>query len=366
MPSSMSTATVALAPERTPNVPWKRARWWLIAFAIWTAFPILTSLQAAVYAAYTGQAFDWLEGMPLRFADWYACALFTPLCFWLVRRYPMSRETWLRNGAMQLLLIVPMSLAKFVLYASANELLGGSEPPLGRMIARSFVYETYALWALLGVVHAIEYHRRAQEREIHAARLETELTSARLDALTAQLQPHFLFNTLNSISTLMRRDVQAADEMLAHLGELLHCTLRERERHVIPLSEELELLRHYLDIMKIRFHDRLDVRMQIAPDCGAVNVPPLLLQPLVENAIRHGISRKPGAGLLEISASREGEMLRITVRDDGEGAGAGAEGVGLSNTRRRLRELYGDEQLLALSRAADGGTISTVRIPCAR
>jgi two-component system, LytTR family, sensor kinase len=234
---------------------------------------------------------------------------------------------------------------------------------LDMILARGFASETIAFWALIGIVYGVEYHRRYRERELHAARLEAELASARLDALTAQLQPHFLFNTLNSISTLMRRDVDAADEMLAHLSGLLHRTLRQQDRHEIPLSEELELLRHYLDIMQIRFHDRLAVRMEIDEQLTGARVPPFILQPLVENAIRHGIGRKPGAGTIEIAARRVADSIEISVRDDGEGHAGGDEGVGLSNTRRRLRELYGERGRLELRGCEGGGLCAVLRIP---
>jgi LytS/YehU family sensor histidine kinase len=161
----------------------------------------------------------------------------------------------------------------------------------------------------------------------------------------------------------MRRDVEAADEMLTHLGDLLHRTLRQGGRHEVTLGEELELLRHYTDIMKIRFQDRLAVRVDVDEAVLPALVPNLVLQPLVENAIRHGISRKPGAGLLEIAARRDGATLEISVRDDGEGLSGAEEGVGLSNTRRRLRQLYGEAQSLELVPGGEGGLMVRMRLP---
>lgn len=357
------TASAAPATMAAP-LPLRRALWWLIALGIWTIFPLLSALQEAFYSAYVGRAIEWRELLPIRIADWYTCALFTPLCFWLVRRFPLQRGMWIRNAAVHLTVISMAVTLKFAIYVElARRLRPAQNWRLDTILARGFVSESIAFWALLGIVHAVEYHRRYREREVHAVRLEAELAGARLDALTAQLQPHFLFNTLHSVSTLMRRDVDAAEEMLAHLGDLLHRTLRHQDSHEIPLAEELELLRHYLDIMKIRFQDRLAERISIDENVRSALVPPFILQPLVENAIHHGIARKPGAGLLEIAARRAGASLEITVRDDGEGFGGGSEGVGLSNTRRRLEELYGRQQSLELLPAEGGGLLVRITIP---
>lgn len=344
----MSDMTAIAHPLVHPRPP-RRATLWLAGAALWTLLGLLSALQAAVYSTYTGNPLPLRELVPMRLADWYTCAIFTPLFFWLVR----SRRAVVVQCA-AVLAAVPL---KFALYAAVMRL------DFGGILARSFGTEVIALSAVLAIVHGIEYYRRLRERELHAARLETELASARLEALEAQLQPHFLFNTLHGISTLMRRDVDSAEEMLTHLSDLLRRTLRPRDGHEVALSDELELLQHYLDIMKIRFADRLTVRVDA--DAGVLRalVPHLVLQPLVENALQHGIARKPGNGLVEVRARREGESLEITVRDDGEGHRGGGERIGLSNTRRRLRELYGDAQSLILAPAEDGGLRVALRIP---
>ena len=362
----------------------RRASWWLVGLGIWTIFPVLTAVQAAFYSAYIGDVVKWDALLPIRLADWYTCAIFTPICFWLVRRFPVgggedaagtaggtpafrdARRSARsgRNAVTQLAFVMVAVAAKFAVYVPLGRLILPSETwRLDMILARKFVQESIAFWVLLAIVHAIEYHRRDREREVHTAKLEAELASARLDALTAQLQPHFLFNTLNSISTLMRRDVDAAEEMLLHLGDLLRRTLAQRERHEVTLGEELEVLRHYLDIMKIRFQDRLVVRIDVAPGIDDALVPNLVLQPLAENAIRHGIARKPGAGLLELTARRAGDALEVSIRDDGEGSAGTPGGIGLTNTRRRLHELYGDAQSLELEPLAGGGMRVTLRIP---
>ena len=352
----MADMTAIPHPLAVPRRWNRRALFWLAGIAIWTIFPLLSALQSAFYSTYVGDPVAWPELLPIRLADWYTCAVFTPLFFWLVRTG--------RSIATQLAFTALAVVLKFALYVEVAQWIRPAETwRLDRVLARGFASEIIAFGAVLAIVHGIEYHRRFRERELQAARLETELASARLDALSAQLQPHFLFNTLNSIATLMRRDVDAAEEMMAHLADLLRRTLRQRDGHEVTLAEELELLQHYLDIMKIRFQDRLTIRIDVDPSVTNALVPPLVLQPVVENAIQHGISRKAGAGLLEVRARRDVETLEISVRDDGEGLSGNSEGIGLSNTRRRLRELYGDAQSLALVPVEDGGLRVTLRIP---
>jgi LytS/YehU family sensor histidine kinase len=206
------------------------------------------------------------------------------------------------------------------------------------------------------------------EDTARAARLETRLAEARLETLTAQLQPHFLFNTLHAISTLMHRDVEAADTMLARLGDLLRRTLDGRDRPEVPLAEELQLLDAYLDIARVRFEDRLTLDVRIATETKGALVPRFVLQPLVENALQHGIGSRQGWGRVTIQARRDGERLQLSVSDDGPGAalqgnGFPREGIGLTNTRQRLRERYGANHSLQLTNGEDGGFLVAVDIP---
>ena len=221
-------------------------------------------------------------------------------------------------------------------------------------LASNFISETIAFWAVIAVLYGWEFYTRMRERELQAVRLRAELTEARLEALAAQLRPHFLFNALHGVSTLMHRDVEAADAMLANLAGLLRRTLqpsRDGDRHEVTLKEEAETLNLYVNLVAERFKDRLTVRVAIPDELSRAVVPHFVLQPLVENAFEHGIARKAGPGKVEITAERVDGMLLLTVSDDGPGLDGGdaqsvREGVGLSNTRRRLRELYGDRQEL--------------------
>jgi LytS/YehU family sensor histidine kinase len=239
---------------------------------------------------------------------------------------------------------------------------------LRQVLANSFVRENIAFWCLLAVVLSVEYYRGLREREMHSARLETRLAEARLDALSAQLHPHFLFNTIQGISTLIHRDPEAADAMLAGLSTLLRHTLQRAGGHEIPLAHELELLDLYLAIVRSRFGDRLTISTKVSPDLTDAMVPRFLLQPLVENALHHGIAQHAGAGQIDISAARDGDTLVLSVSDNGPGMQPGRkpfpkDGIGLANSRDRLAQLYGTEQSLELQSGETGGFRVTVRVP---
>jgi LytS/YehU family sensor histidine kinase len=221
-------------------------------------------------------------------------------------------------------------------------------------------------WIVVSLVHTLSFYRRSEERERKALELEARLADAKLQALRMQLHPHFLFNTLNAIATLVHKDARAADEMITNLGELLRATLDTSEQE-IPLRQELDFLNRYLEIQTVRFGERLRVAKEI--DAAALDalVPTLILQPLVENAIRHGIEPNPAAGMVTIRARlNEGGALHLTVRDSGGGPKPPTkpqEGIGLANTRGRLQELYGHRARLMLNTEADGGFAVEVEVP---
>ena len=204
--------------------------------------------------------------------------------------------------------------------------------------------------------------------ELEAAQLETQLARAQLDALRTQLHPHFLFNTLNTISVLMREDVATANRMLLRLSELLRLALKNAGTHEVSLRQEMEFLRSYLEIERTRFQHRLKVQTEIDPEALDALVPNLILQPLVENAIRHGVAPRPTQSTIEIRALRRNGRVELRVRDDGPGIDemrkeAAAGGIGLSNTRARLDKLYGAAHSFQLSPADGGGTQVTITIP---
>jgi LytS/YehU family sensor histidine kinase len=234
------------------------------------------------------------------------------------------------------------------------------------LLVKTWHFNLLIYWVIVAVSQAFDYYRKYRERELHAAELEKHLVQAKLQALQMQLNPHFLFNTLHSISSLMHKDVEAADRMIMRLSDLLRAALDSADTQEVSLRKELELLELYLGIEQIRFGDRLTVKMQVAPDALEGQVPNFILQPLVENAIRHGIEPRTRPGRIELHARRQADELTLTVCDNGKGlpdAKPTREGVGLSNTRARLRELYGEAHRFELCAGPEGGLRIEMTIP---
>ena len=223
-------------------------------------------------------------------------------------------------------------------------------------------------WVIVGSSYAVEYYISSRERALRAAQLEAQVAAAQLHALRLQLQPHFLFNTLNAIGALMRDNVESADVMLTRLSDLLRATLTTADAAELPLNRELELLQPYLDIQMTRIGTRLTLTIEIEPQALDVLVPTLMLQPLVENAIKHGIADRSGPGRVEIAARLSPDFLEITVQDDGPGPAASwtTGGHGLDNVRRRLAALHGEAASFTLEHVASGGAIARVRLPMRR
>jgi LytS/YehU family sensor histidine kinase len=220
-------------------------------------------------------------------------------------------------------------------------------------------------WLVVGTAHAVGYYTRGHETQVLAARLQSQLATARLDVLRGQLHPHFLFNTLNDIAELIHEDPERADGMLMTLSDLLRASLAQTNQRDVSLQQELALLTRYLDISRMRFRDRLSIDVDVPATVHDAMVPSLILQPIVENAIRHGVARLGGGGHVWISAHRIGDRLRLEVRDNGPGPSANAdvEGIGLRTTRERLREQFADAARFELAHRSDGGAIASIEIP---
>lgn len=339
---------------------------------------LLSALQTVVRIG-GAQPIVWSSLLTDRLADWYTCALFTPAYFWLARRWPVTGRHWVRGAVAHLAATQLFVVIKYTLYIALGlAVTKGVFPDLpfvtivATAIRRNVVYENMVFWGVAVFVHAILFYRHAVEREARAERLRAELTQARLDALSGQLHPHFLFNALNAVSSLMHHDLAAADAMLARLGDLLRRTLRAGEQPEVTLREELDLLDDYLSIVGARFRDRLVVDVSADGDTELAMVPHFVLQPLVENALEHGIAQRAGAGRLEVRATREGldgTTLVLTVTDDGPGLARGnthtrpQPGIGLANTRRRLAALYGDAHQLTLCDRPSGGLVARIELP---
>jgi two-component system, LytTR family, sensor kinase len=339
---------------------------WLIGFAAWTVLALLSTTQAALSLSYRGQPVQWPRLLAWGLLDWYTCALFIPPLLWLVRRAPLERAAWSTRLPVYLVATTAAAVAKYALTVPLQRWIFGAQRSLGGALAGNTISEAMIFWAVVGVLHAVEFYRRFREREAVAMQLRAQLSESQLESLRAQLHPHFLFNALNAATTLVHRDANAADAMLTQLGDLLRHALRSDPRHETPLREELGFLDRYVSIMRTRFGDQLTVERRVPADLGDALVPTFVLQPLVENALEHGVRRLYGPGHVEIEASREGDRLLLSVRDNGSGEQATPReglGIGLSNTRARLEALYGATAELRLTPRANGGMEAALRLP---
>jgi two-component system, LytTR family, sensor kinase len=339
------------------------------------AFSTLIAFSYKFFFAETKTPYTAL--VALNFSYWYSWAVLVPGILWLARRYPFERHTWARGVAAHVPGVVVFTVAHAVLATSCRFLtrwaLAGPEISSFWMVLRTqyffnFDFSMMTYWFLVGLSHAVNYRRESAQRAVTAAHLEARLAEASLQALQRQLHPHFLFNTLHTISALIDLDARAADAMLARLSDLLRLTLQRIGTQQLQLKEELDFIEKYLEIEHTRFGDRLRVVFDIDPAVLDASVPSLVLQPLVENALRHGIAPKVSGGRVDIIARRDGEHLSLVVRDDGYGVPSDElealnEGVGVSNTRSRLTLLYGDRHRFEFRTPAGGGLEVTVMIP---
>ncbi|HVF48500.1 MAG TPA: histidine kinase [Pyrinomonadaceae bacterium] len=359
---------------------WKRrsVRWGLIAL-VWMLAALIFSSQLYFFQLPTKDPISWLEAARSQFISPTLWALATPLALWLAGRFPIEQQHWRRRVPLHVLFgllfaVVIVGIAQIIYYFI---FAWGQRPynPMGTL--RTIIYNLsgdfgfYALIILLS--HVFDYYRRYREGQLTAAQLQTQLAQAQLQALKMQLHPHFLFNTLHSISALLYKDTDAADKMIARLGDFLRLTLENAGTQEVTLQQELEFLKCYLEIERIRFQDRLVTRLDIDPATLDTPVPNLILQPIVENAIRHGIAPRSTMGRLDILAERIGGMLRIEIKDNGPGLPTYPngirqfkEGLGLANTRARLEQLYGTEHRFELANDPVGGLVVTLEIPYTR
>ena len=302
----------------------------------------------------------------LNFAWWYVWALMAPAVVWLAQHFQVARGALLRAAAVHLPAVIAFCFIHIACMEGVHWWLAryeGRDYAWWAQVQRSAVlyldWEMMTYWAVVGLSHALLYYRESREREVRAAQLETKLVAAQLTTLQQQLHPHFLFNTLHAISSLMHKDVNAADRVLVQLSDLLRITLEHLGRQEVALEAELSALSKYVDIERTRFADRLVVRFDIQPETLDTLVPSLLLQPLVENAIKYGVARRAGPGHIDISARRDGDKLRLEVGDDGIGLAEDAltalhKGIGVSTTRARLQHLFGADYRFEFHRLAQG------------
>jgi two-component sensor histidine kinase len=354
-------------------------RWimWSIIAGFWIAVGVLSAVQFYYTLLGENVPVNGQKVFAVQAAQWFLWIPFSGVILWLGWRFPFERKHWVARLLVHLAASAVLACIHVALYALVIALL---EPFPWRtdyafagifwgQLRSIFDLDFLIYWGVLGAGVAFTYYQKYREGELHAVALQAQLAQAQLQALKMQLHPHFLFNTLNAIAALVRKNenLQATD-MIAGLSDLLRLALENAGTQEVSLRQELEFLERYLAIEQIRFGDRLRVQMQIAPETLAARVPNLILQPLVENAIRHGVASRSSAGTIAIRATRDIGVLHLQIADDGPGFSAAAQtsaGVGLTNTRARLQRLYGTSQKLVLENAKHGGAVVTLGIPFA-
>jgi signal transduction histidine kinase len=339
-------------------------------FLLWTAFGLFFGSRQYVNSFLFGIPREtnvvWLLA---NLVDGWYWALLTFPIFRLAHRFRFTRRGWPVAVAVHATGAVASALGCVVFDLLVAAVIDPSDPPSFGVYFRT-TFHTDVQWYLLvvGAAYTLDYYRRLRDREVQSARLDERLADARLEALKMQIQPHFLFNTLNSISELVHEDADAAERMIVRLADLLRLTVDNAQAHQVTLAQEVEFLEAYLEIQRTRFHDRLRVEVSVGPGTAGAQVPNLVLQPLVENAIRHGAASLGGLGRIMVKSERRGGRLRMEVHDNGPGPHPepqprGRQGVGVRNTRERLEQMYGPGGRLELTYCPVGGTIAAVEIP---
>jgi two-component system LytT family sensor kinase len=350
---------------------------WRVILAAWTAWGLLWAAEVSVSSRMGGRSIPFGTALMLQIPLAFLWALLTPGIIWLGRRMPpFGTPRWRRGVAVNLLSSMLVVFGTGVFFIANNRRIQGTPaeaPPLLLASVRSFVYwfssDGLLYWAILAIDFGVRDYRESRERELRASQLEGQLSEARLQALKMQLHPHFLFNALHTIGQLIRTGQDArAIRVVAGLGDLLRRLLDSAATQEVPLKQELEFLRSYVDIEQARFTDRLNLVVTADPDTLDAQVPHLILQPLVENAIRHGIAPRVTAGRLLIGARRINGTLHLIVRDDGTGIPTQpgereSQGLGLANTSARLLQLYGPEASFEVVNVADGGVEAHIVVP---
>jgi len=353
----------------------RRTRFAMI-WLIWTIVALFFSTQVYMMYYSTGNLpIPYAKAFMVQASACYLWALTTPLLLWLARRYRIDRNNWLKRVLIHALLSIGLSCTLIVIHFVLYMLIMGHGEKITPFWTFDYLYWNLDRWLLVYwfiflTSHAANYYRSYREGELKASELRTELAQAQLEALKMQVHPHFLFNTLHSISALLSRDTESARKMITRLGDFLRLTLESGGSMEVTLQQELEFLNGYLEIERIRFQDRLTTNIQVDPEVLNVRVPNLILQPIVENAMRHAISRT-NAGVVEITAVPRNGSVRIEVKDNGPGLTSepkalmsrNSRGVGLANTQARLAGLYGSKAKFELRNRPTGGLTVMLEVP---
>jgi two-component system LytT family sensor kinase len=373
----MSEKAYELGGEKLGGRLWKR-RWFQLAliWGVWTLIALFFSGQLYFMSLIADIQEEMSSPFFAQFSYCYLWALATPLVIWLARRFPIERQRWHRS----LLVHILSGLFIVIILSAAYHLsiyfwyAQNTKPYSLWYTVRSVIFNSsqgFGIYSLILLfVHAYCYYHSYQAAMLLKVQVEGQLSQAQLQALKMQLQPHFLFNTLHSISALLNKDKEAARKMIARLGDFLRLTLENSGAQEVTLQQEIEFLTCYLEIQRVRFQDRLTTSLDVEAEALDTQVPNLILQPIVENAIRHGISQRSTPGIIEIQAKRQNGVLRIRVRDNGPGLPLNRsheklfqKGLGLANTQTRLLRLYGDAHRFELANDPGGGLVVTLEIP---
>ena len=337
---------------------------------LWAAVVAVFAVQRFMHDALNGHTWSVFDYLRWSIIQWYTWAALAPMVFRLAVKYPIQSPVRLRGLGMQLPASLGVTLLAMLIGAFVSTAFEPSsfDEQVRQFLGQHFATGLLTYWSLFAIQQAMQFHAEKTRREIEASQLATELAQSRLRALKSQLQPHFLFNTLHAIATLLDEDTLSAEDMLLRLSDLLRAFLEDYDGQEVSLRRELVLLDLYLGIQRIRFKDRLTTQTFVAPDTLDCAVPSLILQPIVENAITHGISKRVGVDCIEIESRREGDTLCIDVRNrnstlEAGPASASGHGIGLSNTELRLRELYGHIAQVRLDMIWPEGVICRLRLP---
>jgi two-component system LytT family sensor kinase len=352
-------------------------RWWLVSVVVWTTLALLAVTQGYFSALQRGLGeqgeFGWWRLLGQWLPRYEVWAVLSPPIFWLATRFLIERVRLPGRIALHVALSAGIAMLAAGLHSAVICALWPHPSwwlHFQKMLLANFTDGVVTYWTILCVAHALAYRAQARDRELAAARLDTRLKAAELATLRLQLNPHFLFNALNTLGVLMREDQAAADRLLERLSGFLRAVLAGQGSEEVTLTEELAILGHYLAVEQERFGDRLRVELEVAPDLSGALVPRMILQPLVENALKHGILDRKRGGRVTIGAARTGDDLVLTVTDDGRGWGGaapnGRRGVGLTNTTLRLEKLYSGRSRLELAEASTGGAIARLVLPYVR
>lgn len=322
----------------------------------WTLLSLLIAPEVYLHFLGAGGPIEWREVVALTLTNTAIAVAFAPAIVWLTRRFPFDRGRWPASLAVHAVACTAFSVSHSGLYWL---LCLASHGELGLLLFQRVHPNLITYWAIVGFTEALRHFERSRQRE-------RQLAETRLDLLKSQLQPHFLFNTLNTIAAMMHEDVPAADRMINRLSDLLRLALEGASSHETTLDHEIVFIQAYLEIHRARFGEGLDLVLDLEPRLRGALVPSLMLQPLVENAIRHGFASRPTRGTIRIEARAQGDVLLVRVVDDGRGLPEAAEtrrGLGLTNTSERLEHLYPGRHRLSLEPAPAGGAMATVMIP---